>query len=265
MDWQAWVRTLAKRYREVHVITYPGRDFLYPGCQVHYHHIAPENAGYRYGRFAPKELEAMARTKASELGLKDYDLLTILPLCTTYHRRYLLPAKFDLLRKPPLGDHFRDIAFHFRWVRKEGPDVLRNYPQKLCDRVAELCQELGYSVCCVGHPRYSYCPAGVEDLRAEDLEASVTAISSARLLVGELSGPTHLAQLCGVPILIWAPDQWRINNCHRWNVFQVPTFVVANDNPSPAPERVCDLIDKAMVQLRETTGNFARPSYVANS
>src|ERR1700761_1061440 len=51
MDWQAWVNTLAKQYREVHVITYPGRDFLYPGCKVHYHEVPLTQAGYRFGRF----------------------------------------------------------------------------------------------------------------------------------------------------------------------------------------------------------------------
>src|SRR6516225_6317108 len=57
MDWQAWVRGLRDRYEEVHVITYPGRDFLYPGCKVHYHDIPLNKAGYKFGRFTPQELE----------------------------------------------------------------------------------------------------------------------------------------------------------------------------------------------------------------
>ncbi|HEY3901254.1 MAG TPA: hypothetical protein VGM54_21780 [Chthoniobacter sp.] len=264
MDWQAWVRALAGRYREVHVITYPGRDFLYPGCQVHYHDIPLTSAGYRFGKFPPQELEAMARRKAAELGLQNYDLMTALAVCTRYHRNYLLPPKFELLAKRPEGGPIRDIAFHFRAVKKEGPDVLRNYPTEQCDRVVAWCRERGYRGCCVGHPLYSYCPAGVEDLRTEDLAASVAAISSARLLAGELSGPSHLAQLCGVPIVIWAPDQWRIDNCHRWNVFQVPTFVVANDTSNPPPEKVCEVLDEALTQLKSPGGSeksSARPEW----
>jgi hypothetical protein len=249
MDWQAWVRGLRERYEKVHVITYPGRDFLYPGCQVHYHDIPLSSAGYKFGRFTPAQLEAMARAKAAELRLKDYDLLTPIAVCTRYHQRYLLPAKFELLRKPKESRNY-DMAFHFRAVKKEGPDQLRNYPTELCDRIAAWCQRQGYRICCIGHPRYSYCPAGVEDLRTEDLEASVEAVSSTHLVAGELSGPSHLAQLCGIPILIWAPDQWRIDNCNRWNVFHVPTFVVANDTSTPAPEHVCEMIDRAMPQLR---------------
>jgi hypothetical protein len=250
MDWQAWVRAQVGRYREVHVITYPGREALYPGCRVHSHDIALEKAGYRYGRFSPAELETMARVKAKELGLHDYDLLTPLELCTNYHKRYLLPAKFELLRTPPLGGRLRDIAFHFRQVRKEGPDQTRNYPPEMCDRLVALARDHGHTVCCVGHPRYSYCPDGVEDLRSEDLQSSIAAISSVRLLAGELSGPMHLAQLCGVAILIWADGQWRLDNCERWNVFHVPTYIVANDTHRPEPDRVVELIDRALAKDR---------------
>jgi hypothetical protein len=261
MEWQSWVCSQVPRYWEVHVITFPGRAALYPGCQVHTHEFTLEKAGYRHGRFSPAELKEMARAKAEELGLKDYDILTAAHLCTRYHQRYIVPGKFELLRKDPLGGHYRDVAFHFRNVRKEGPDQTRNYPLELCDEVAKRVSDLGYTICCIGHPRYSYCPEGVEDLRNEDLETSMSAISSVRLLAGELSGPMHLAQLCGIPILIWADGQWRLDTCEVWNVFHVPTFVVANDTHRPDPSRVVETIDKALKELVERTGNFTKPSY----
>lgn len=263
MDWQAWVRAQVGRYREVHVITYPGRDYLYPGCKVHYHQVTLETAGYKHGRFSPAELEKMARAQAAELGLKDFDLLTPLHVCTGYHRRHLLPSKFELLGKPPaFAAAFRDVAFHFRNVKKNGPDQSRNYPLEQCDQVAAACRQHGLKICCIGHPRYSYCPAGVEDCRSEDLAASVQAISSVRLLAGELSGPMHLAQLCGVPIVIWADGQWRLNNCERWNVFRVPIYIVANDTHRPAPDLVAEKIIAAFNDLRQRTEEFNQPSYI---
>ena len=249
MEWQAWVRSRIPYYDEVHVIVYPGRGFLYHGCQVHFHEVQMEKAGYRHGRFAPRELNVIADAKAAELGLKDYDLLSIQHLCTRHHRRFILPPKFELLSGGMRVAPVHDVAFHFRQVKKEGPDALRNYPPEMCDRLVSLCRELGYRVSCVGHPRYSYCPIGVEDLRSEDLESSVRVITGAKILVGELSGPMHLAQLSGTPILIWAPDQWRVDNCNRWNVFRVPTFVVANDTSSPPPERVVEVIKGAVGRI----------------
>jgi hypothetical protein len=261
MDWQPWVRAQIPRHDEVHVITYPGRDFLYPGCRVHYHDVPLEKAGYRFGRLSPRELDAMARQQAAELGLENYDVLTALNICTSYHRKYLLPARFELLGQPPRAEDIRDLAFHFRHVQKEGPDQTRNYPTEMCDRVVADCRAAGLSFFCIGHPRYAYCPAGVEDRRSEDLAASVAAICSARLLAGELSGPMHLAQLCGTPILIWADGQWRLDDCQRWNVFKVPTYIVANDTFQPPPERVAREITGALADLRQRTDGFRRPSY----
>jgi hypothetical protein len=261
MDWQPAVRAQVGRYAEVHVITYPGRDYLYPGCRVHYHNVALETAGYRHGRLTPAQLEAMAREKAAELGLKNYDLMTALNICTSYHRRFLLPAKVELLGRPPAPGEIRDLAFHFRHVTKEGPDQTRNYPLELCDRVVELCRAQNLNFFCIGHPRYSYCPAGVEDRRTEDLGASVAAIRSARLLAGELSGPMHLAQLTGTAILIWADGQWRLDDCEHWNVFRVPTYIVAHDTFQPEPERVGRKIVEALADLRRRTNNFSEPAY----
>jgi ADP-heptose:LPS heptosyltransferase len=261
MEWQAWVRAQVPRYREVHGITFPGRAALYPGCQVHAHDFPLEKAGYRHGRFTPSELKSMARARAEALGLKDYDILTTQHLCTRYHQRFILPGKFDLLRKDPLVGRYRDVACHFRWVKKEGPDQTKNYPQELCDRVVAICQNRGYSVCCIGHPRYSYCPPGMEDLRTEDLEQSIAALCSVHLLVGELSGPLHLAQLCGVPLVTWADAQSQLDTGEYWNTFHVPTFIVTNATRRPEPEQVCETIDRAMEELRQRTDNFAKPSY----
>jgi hypothetical protein len=261
MDWQPWVRAQIARYDEVHVITYPGRDYLYPGCRVHYHDVALETAGYKHGRFRPAELAAMARKKAAELGLNNYDLMTALHVCTTYHQRFVLPARYELLGESPAPQQIRDVAFHFRQVNKVGPDQTRNYPLEYCDRVVEFCRARGLSYFCIGHPRYSYCPAGVEDRRTEDLAASVAAIRSARLLAGELSGPMHLAQLSGTPILIWAPGQWRLDNCERWNVFRVPTYIVTNEVCNPEPELVGEKIVVALADLRQRTNQFQQPAY----
>ncbi len=261
MDWQPWVRAQIERHDEVHVITYPGRDYLYPGCKVHYHNVPLEKAGYRHGRLSARQAMEMARQKAAELGLQDYDVMTAVNICSSYLRRFFLPAKFQLLGQPPAREEIRDLAFHFRQVRKEGPDDTRNYAPENCDRVAELCRAQNLDFFCIGHPRYAYCPPGVEDRRSEDLAASVAAIHSARMLAGELSGPMHLAKLCGVAIVIWADGQWRLDDCERWNVFHVPTYVVASDTHQPDPALVVQNITGALADLRRRTQNFSQPAY----
>jgi hypothetical protein len=228
---------------------------------MHYHEVALETAGYKHGRFTPAQLAAMARRKAAEIGLKNYDLMTALNICTRFHRRWLLPARYERLGEEPLPTSVCDVAFHFRRVNKEGPDQTRNYPVELCDQLVEFCRACKLKFFCIGHPRYAYCPQGVEDRRTEDLAASVAAIRSARLVAGELSGPMHLAQLSGTAILIWAPGQWRLDNCERWNVFRVPTYIVTNEVRHPAPEEVGQKIIAALADLRQRAPSFSKPSF----
>ena len=89
----------------------------------------------------------------------------------------------------------------------------------------------------------------------------VAAISSARIVVGENSGPMHLANLCGKPTVIWAQDQWRIDFSLQWNPFRVPIYVAANTTCQPAPDLVCLAVVDSLEKLRVLTKNFTVPAY----
>jgi hypothetical protein len=251
MEWQSVIRARVPHYREVHVITYPGRDYLYHGCHVHYHDVRFDKAGYGHGRLSPHELKQRAHETARRLGLENYDVLTSQHVCTRHHRRFIWREQFIPFHEPPAGGQSRDLAFHFRHIHKAGPDTMKNYPTDMADRLVELCRASGYRVCCVGHPEHSYCPPATEDLRSVNLRDTVAAISSATAVVGENSGPMHLANLCNKPTIIWAAAQWRIDYSLRWNYFHVPIFVAANDTHLPSPERVKQTIDDALRQLRQ--------------
>jgi hypothetical protein len=261
MQWQGFVRGLRPRYQQVHVLTYPGRDYLYEGCTVHHHNISLKQAGYGYGRLSPPEARAMANARAAEIGLTDYDIFDTSLLCTQYHKKLFWRQAFRLLNEPPLTDRFYDVAFHFRAVQKEGPDHAKNYDTARADELAALCLAKGLSVICVGHPDYSYCAKGCEDLRRVDLRQSVAAICSARAVAGENSGAMHLANLCGRPTILWANDQWRIDYSLRWNPFSVPIYTAANNTFLPEPSRVLETIIHALEDLRRRTDDFSKPCY----
>ena len=261
MQWQGFVRERRKHYQEVHVLTYPGRDYLYEGCRVHYHDVDLKKAGYWYGDITPTQMRQMADAKAAEIGLKDYDIFDTSLLCTRYHRGLFWKQEFRLLEEPPLVQKPYDLVFHFRSVQKVGPDPLKNYPPELADELARQCMDRGLSVACVGHPQYSYCPKGCVDHRHTDLRQTVAAICSACLGVGEASGGMHIVNACGRPTLIWGDGQWRIDPALRWNPFRVPIYVVTNSEWQPTPEKVCEAIVRALADLRTRTDNFSRPIY----
>jgi hypothetical protein len=255
MQWQGFVRSRRPSYKEVHVLTYPGREYLYEGCDVHAHQIDLKSAGYGYGLLDPRTGRQMVEAKASKIGLEDYDVFDTSLLCTRYHKA-LWKQKFRLFEEPPLTPTPYDVVFHFRAVRKEGPDHAKNYSPALADELVKRCLDRDLSVACIGHPEYSYCPMECEDYRSLDLRKTVAAISSARAVAGENSGPMHLANLCGKPTILWAQDQWRIDYSLRWNPFCVPIYVATNTSCQPAPKFVCEVIVKSLEDLRKRSSGF---------
>jgi hypothetical protein len=260
MQWQGFVRSRRRYYRDVHVLTYPGRDYLYEGCHVHYHEIDLNKAGYGYGVLSPKEARQLAEAKASEIGLKDYDIFDTSLLCTRYHKA-LWKQDFRLFQESPLASQPYDVVFHFRAVNKVGPDQSKNYPASYASELVERCLNGGLTVACIGHPDYALCPSNCVDHRSIDLRQTVAAISSGRAIAGENSGPMHLANLCGKPTILWAHDQWRIDYSLRWNPFRVPIYVVANDTFQPSPGVIYDKISEVLRELIRISNDFTLPLF----
>jgi hypothetical protein len=238
MDFQSYVRWLKRKYEAVHVITFPGREPLYRGCIVHRHAYDLTIAGYHYGRISYREIRQYALDFAREHGIQRYDLFSTTHLGTRWHRRLLFHEQHEVIKPlSPVAPN-RKIVFHFRSIEKLGTDTSRNFRPDLAREVCRLCQSHGMDIACIGHPKYSLCPAGCEDCRTENLEETVSHIARCRLVVGELSGPLHLAVYCAKPVVVWAPDPWRIAGAFLRNPFRTKIFVVRDDTTNPSPEEI---------------------------
>ncbi len=261
MQWQGYIRARRAAYESVHILTYPGRDYLYEGCTVHHHDVELRTAGYGYGHMPRAQKAQLAHELAAKIGLKDYDIFDTSLLCTRYHKMLFWRQDFRLFQEPAKSGGIRDVAFHFRAINKTGPDKTRNYHPELAHELVEKCRAEGLRMLCIGHPDYSLCPEGVEDCRSLDLRETVAALCSVRLLAGELSGPFHLANLCGLPTAFFADGEWRIENCRGWNPFRVPLYVIANDTMQPPAELVFTRLRESLADLSQRTGGFQRPPY----
>jgi hypothetical protein len=67
MQWQAYVRARRPHYEAVHVLTYPGRDYMYESCHVNHHNIRLDQAGYGYGRMNLWQACKVAHAKSAEI------------------------------------------------------------------------------------------------------------------------------------------------------------------------------------------------------
>lgn len=76
---------------------------------------------------------------------------------------------------------------------------------------------------------------------------AVRSFSSARLVCGELSGPMHLAMLCGKPIVTWVPGAWRMVGAYKRNPFRVPIHVVTTETTQVEPAKVAGMIRDVLI------------------
>jgi hypothetical protein len=205
------------------------------------------------------EIRQYARDFARARQIASYDLFSTAHLHTHWHRRLLFRQEHEVIGPRQAAPPSRKIVFHFRSIDKVGPDQTRNFRPDLAQAVCDLCRERGLPIACIGHPKYALCPGGCEDCRTEDLEATVAEIAACRLVVGELSGPLHLAAYAGKPIAIWAPGEERIAYARKRNPFNVRIFVVRNDTTNPAPDEIVSKLQEAMAVLDRPVGPASVP------
>lgn len=249
MDFQSYVRWLKPKYKEVHVLTFPGREALYRGCHVHTHRHDLRTAGYLYGKITHSEIKKEAAEFARAQQIRNCDFFSTAHLSSRWHRRLLFGQAHEMF-KPlrPMPPSPR-ILFHFRNIKKEGPDLTRNMRPDLAEEVCRMCRSQGLEIACIGHPQYALCPEGCQDWRTEDLEETLTYINACPLVAGELSGPLHLAAYCGKPIVTWVPEKSRLTNAYRRNPFNVPVFVVRDNTKDPAPEEILGKVLEAKARV----------------
>jgi len=238
MRWQGYVRALRKRFNQTYVITFPGREILYEGCNVITHDADLKRTGYGYGHIPPLARTDMVRRIAARAKIDKYDLFDTDMLSTPFLRKVVWQQEWLAFKKADPDMPAFDWIFHFRVIVKDGPDSRLNFSTHEADRLVQLAHTRGLRVACIGHPMFSYCPPGAVDLRDYPLSRAVTAFGNARLVVGQLSGPMHLASLCRKPIVIWADGEWRIASCRRWNPFNMPIQVVTDKSFNPTAEAV---------------------------
>jgi hypothetical protein len=201
MEWAGYVRQLSRKYNRTVVVSYAGHSCLYEGCEFYPHDLKLEASGYWYGSLTADKIRALAASYARGLKLTSFDWLH-----PTHLNRYTKSLIGAQLLWPPLErsrcEYRYEVAFHFRSLRREDLDE-KNYPLEFAIDLVRRCSAQGMRVGCIGHPVYSLCPEGCDDLRSADLGDTRETLKTIRLVVGGSSAPMHLASLCGLPIVVW--------------------------------------------------------------
>lgn len=139
----------------------------------------------------------------------------------------LNPRKFIRFGKPKDGSGY-DIIYHAR-CRDDWDSGFRNWD------ATEFIDSFGVSgsrliKACIGQSwSASYC--GGACLRNIPLSDLVNVLASARVFVGPISGPVHLAALCGTPIVTWATKAEHMQRVKDvWNPFNTKVECICADD-----------------------------------
>jgi len=139
----------------------------------------------------------------------------------------LKPQKYIRFGKEWAYDAY-DVIIHAR-NRDDWDSSFRNWSAEHCKRFVDAMQ--GRKIACVGTKEHALHIDGTDDLRGVLLGGLLDVMANSKVFVGPISGPTHLATLCGLPQVTWATKQEHKDRIERkWNPFNTPTSVFVSDD-----------------------------------
>ena len=111
----------------------------------------------------------------------------------------------------------------------------------------ELCSRIYTLPHPIGDAQLDYSPGGAYELMDRSLGNTIELLKKASVVIGASSGPMHLAQMCGAPIVVWSgnagKDRLRYGNV--WNHFGTPSTFVA-PTWDPTVDQVYDAITEML-------------------
>lgn len=241
-EFSSMARFIKSKYkRATYVISLKGHKALYPNCDdflsFEYNLV---NAGYGYG------FKTDAPILRNQFISEHHDFTKYI---------FIDPSEINIgLFKRIIGFKYfshrintailkNRVAVHFRAIKKNGYDLRENFTDEKADELVKRLSEMGKQVMVIGHPKYSYCPHEFcVDCRANDISKSIQVLSSSAAFVGQLSGPTHLAHFCEVPVITWAEGSERFKTIDMWNPFKIRTYIVSTISYNPTIDSILAFI-----------------------
>ena len=217
----AVARAMSRNYGQTLVWTRPGREILYADfAKVAAHNIKCEGM----------MMSGYTNTDGGKRYTSTSDLLPQLPPDAVVRRmsEYSTGLRPEFRRYGTPSAAFAGVTvFH---ARNRAHVTMRNWPVKNWSALAEKLRKAGLAdrVVCIGTPEAAAKVPGCEDARSFDLGAQMNIMASARWAIGPSSGPMHIAEHCGCPVVVWcggaAHERAETQRRYRstWNPFRVP-------------------------------------------
>jgi hypothetical protein len=243
-SWQAYARSIARRFDKVVVISRPGNEYLYSDFSDFYLPFNPPSEGIS---------DSHMNSSVKDFNVQEFLMATLdREVLNSHSWAWLPPTKIGnppyehwrsaveipgfgsitpsyKLYKGKCQSDYADIIIHARnrEIRKQD-----NWPEESWQNLVRNLSS-GYKIISIGTPGSSLHIEGTSDYRGSSLEVLTGLMKTAKCIVGPSSGPLHLATLCGCPQIWWTsnPQQNYGRYTEMWNPFLVESVMLNSSNP----------------------------------
>jgi hypothetical protein len=248
--WQGFLRSIAYRYDKVIIISRRGHEILYKDfCNMFIGYNPPKGSSpmnFICDGVDIKAIEITANHIKHSEWIKPYNIgftfnkYNIGADSFAYKNQKFINYKSNTLDKK------YDIIIHPR-NKKTGD--FRNWDNKNWNYIIGRLK-YDYSIALIGgHESLNI--DGIDNYKNHSLSDVVSLFNRCKLVVGQVSGPIHLASLCSTQHLVWGDEKDEILNKKNWNPFNTPCYFIREDNYNPAPDKIYNNIIKIMEQNNE--------------
>lgn len=230
--WQGFARNLGKDYSKVIVISREGHKFLYEDfCDEFISYNPP--VGSSSDSWMCKGDDEIKKSNIIKSIKHDFILR---PQNIGFHlphtgRATMTPQfkaqKFVKLASDTLEEGY-DIIVHARNKKVGGS---RNWDKKNWQDLVNLLSEK-FTVATIGGAE-SFSLDNAVDRRNLPIEDTVSLMNRCNLVVGQSSGPIHLASLSEAPHFVWSSPHNRVRYENVWNPFKTPVYFYDKEGWNP--------------------------------
>jgi len=245
-SWQAYARSIARRFDKVVVISRPGNEYLYSDFADFYLPFSPPPEG---------TADSHMNSAVKDFNMQEFLMATLDPgVLKECSWSWLPPTKIGnppyehwqsaveisgfgkvvpsyKLYRGKCENDYTDIIIHARNREIRQQD---NWSEENWQSVVRTLSS-GYKVISIGAPTSSLHIAGTSDYRGCSLGSLAGLMKTAKCIVGSSSGPLHFATLCGCPQIWWTsnPNQNYSRYAEMWNPFLTENVMLESSNPTP--------------------------------
>jgi hypothetical protein len=237
--WQGYIRKMSERFEKTFIVSRSGMEFLY---QDFYDGFIPYNsptslADMWMGKYEMNEINTILSNTNADIYQPPINIgygvsggKAVILSDNFYNQKFIKYSSDSI-------DEQYDIILH---PRNKMVGNNRNWDkenwQKLVDKLS-----VEYKIAIIGNNE-AFNLDGVKDYRNIPIKDSVSLLNRCKLMVGQSSGPLHLASLCGTPHLVWSDESNRDRYLTHWNPHNTKVFFHAEMGWNPTVDFIYNKI-----------------------